>query len=92
MPTSRGCASGPCWPSACGIAWSGARRRTSARYWGSDARGRLGWQPQDSADGWADRVGNLVAEDPVERRYQGGAYPAMEYSRSNPAPAKPFDV
>ena len=47
---------------------------------------------QDSADDAAERVGNIVSPDPVERRYQGGGYPSMEYSRAEPAPAGLFEV
>ena len=62
----------------CVIWGASANART---YWRADARERLQWLPQDSADGYAERVGNILAENPVERRYQGGSYPAAEYSR-----------
>lgn len=64
----------------------------SRTYWRGDARARIGWLPQDSADGYAGRVGNIVPDNPVERRYQGGNYIVMEYSRSEPAPRDPFDM
>ena len=73
----------------CVIWGASANSRT---YWRSDARGRIGWLPEDSADGCADRVGTIVPEDPVERRYQGGSYPAMEFSRGEPAPPGVFEV
>ena len=55
-------------------------------FWRHDARETIGWKPQDSADGFAGRVGNLVSADPVEERYQGGAYAAEEYSRDDAGP------
>jgi uronate dehydrogenase len=67
----------------CVIWGASANSRT---YWRGDARARLGWLPRDSADDHAGKVGNIVAEDPLERRYQGGPYPVMEYSRAEPAP------
>lgn len=52
-------------------------------YWRKDARVLVGWTPQDSADSYAATLLDKVSGDPVAERYQGGAYPAMEYSRGN---------
>lgn len=73
----------------CVIWGASANSRT---YWRSDARARLGWLPQDSADPYAERVGNIVPEDAVERRYQGGGYTIMEYSRTETAKRGLFEV
>ncbi|MFQ3622981.1 MAG: NAD(P)-dependent oxidoreductase [Acetobacteraceae bacterium] len=53
----------------------------SATFWREDDRGRIGWQPCDSADGFASALADKVSADPVEESHQGGAFCAMEYSR-----------
>ena len=74
----------------CRVVWGASAN--SRTFWGEDARGALGWTPQDSADGWAAQLGGVVSNDPVEERYQGGAYTSMEYSRPAPVPANPRDA
>lgn len=64
----------------CAVVWGASANASS--FWGRDAREALGWAPQDSADGFADKVGKLVTDDPVTERYQGGAFTAMGYSRA----------
>ncbi|HEX3346735.1 MAG TPA: NAD(P)-dependent oxidoreductase [Acetobacteraceae bacterium] len=72
----------------CAVIWgASANART---YWHHDARESLGWTPKDSADPFAGQLGSKVSGDPVEERYQGGAYTRIEYSRKEPAPAKLF--
>jgi len=61
------------------IVWGASAN--SRTYWSADGRETIGWAPQDSADGWADRVGNQVDPSPVAQRYQGGFFTAMGYSR-----------
>lgn len=61
-----------------------------AGFWGQDHRDRIGWQPQDSAEAFRARLEGVVSGDPVEERYQGGAYCAIEYSRDRPSPRDPF--
>jgi uronate dehydrogenase len=61
------------------IIWGASNNARS--YWRKDARALIGWQPQDSADGYANAVLGKTSGNPVEERYQGGSYPAMEYSR-----------
>ncbi|MGH7057063.1 MAG: NAD-dependent epimerase/dehydratase family protein [Acetobacteraceae bacterium] len=59
-------------------------------FWGRDGRDAVGWQPKDSADPFiAEQEGN-VSGNPVEERYQGGPYCAIEYSRSEPSPGDIF--
>jgi uronate dehydrogenase len=58
----------------------------SRTYWRRDAREKLGWEPRDSADTYAGQLAGKVSGDPVEERYQGGGYTAIEYSRTTPAP------
>jgi uronate dehydrogenase len=59
-------------------------------FWGSDGRGVIGWEPKDSADPFiAEQAGN-VSGDPVQERYQGGAYCAIGYSRAEPSPRELF--
>ncbi|MBE9604802.1 NAD(P)-dependent oxidoreductase [Acetobacteraceae bacterium H6797] len=65
----------------------------AATYWGKDHRERIGWQPQDSADGARPEVEGIVSGDPVEERYQGGSYTSIEYSRQGGFSAKDaFDL
>lgn len=72
----------------CAVIW-GASANTRT-FWGKDAREKLGWAPQDSADTFAAQLGGKVSGDPVVDRYQGGAYCANEYSRTAPSPANLF--
>ncbi len=70
------------------IVW-GASANARMMWWREDHRERIGWTPQDSADG---RTGQLEGKrsDPVAERYQGGAYCAMGYTRQAPSPAALF--
>lgn len=63
----------------CEVIW-GASNNTRT-FWGRDARDKLGWAPQDSADTYAGQLAGAVSDDPVEEKYQGGAYAATGYSR-----------
>jgi uronate dehydrogenase len=72
----------------CAVIW-GASANTGT-FWGKDAREKLGWAPQDSADTYAAQLGGKISGAPVIERYQGGAYCANEYSRPAPSPAKLF--
>jgi len=70
------------------VVWGASANSRS--FWRTDSRDLVGWTPQDSADPFAGQLEGQVSGDPVEERYQGGAYCAMEYSRSEPSPAKLF--
>jgi uronate dehydrogenase len=61
-------------------------------YWGRDHRDRIGWQPQDTAEAWRDKVGGITSGNPVTERYQGGSYPTMDYTRSSPSPRDAFSL
>ncbi len=61
------------------VIWGASRNPAS--YWGTDHRDRIGWQPEDSAENFRAEVGQIVSDDPVEERYQGGGYCSIEYSR-----------
>ncbi|MFC0410667.1 NAD-dependent epimerase/dehydratase family protein [Roseomonas elaeocarpi] len=60
-----------------------------ATFWGADHRDRIGWQPEDSAESYRDKVGGIHA-DPVSERYQGGGYTASGYSRAQPSAPDAF--
>ena len=60
-------------------------------WWRSDAREALGRAPRDSADPFAGQLAGRISDDPVEERYMGGAFCALDYSRSAPAPGGLFD-
>lgn len=72
------------------VVW-GASRNARMTWWRADHRERLGWQPEDSADGWAGQLEGKRG-DPVAERYQGGAYCTMDYTRQAPSPAALFEV
>jgi uronate dehydrogenase len=69
----------------CSVLW-GASKNARMTWWRDDARQALGWEPVDSADGYAAQLAGAVSGDPVEERYMGGAYCSTEYSRAEPAP------
>ncbi len=71
------------------VVW-GASANQRMTWWRHDHRGRVGWAPQDSADGFAGQLQGLVSGNPVQERYQGGAYCVNGYSRATPAPSDPF--
>ncbi|WP_333671541.1 NAD(P)-dependent oxidoreductase [Elioraea tepidiphila] len=63
----------------CAVIWGASNNARS--FWRKDARDLIGWAPQDSADTFAGQLAGKVSGDPVEERYQGGPFCAMEYSR-----------
>ncbi len=72
----------------CAIIWGCSNN--SRTFWGEDDRARIGWQPQDSADVYANKVMGKVSGDPVIEAYQGGAYTRMDYTRAGGMPGKLF--
>ena len=69
---------------SCVIWGASANART---YWGNDARAAIDWEPLDSADIYADKVGAIVSGNPVIERYQGGGYTVIDRTRADmPAP------
>ncbi len=70
------------------VIWGASNNARS--FWRHDARELLGWVPQDSADAYAGQLAGKVSGDAVEERYQGGGYAAVEYSRTQTAPAALF--
>lgn len=73
----------------CSVVW-GASDNARMTWWRDDARGRLGWAPQDSADPFAGQLGGKVSSDPVQERYMGGGFCAIGYSRDAPPPGELF--
>jgi uronate dehydrogenase len=73
----------------CSVIWGASANSRS--FWRKDTRAKIGWAPVDSADPFAGQLGGKVSDDPVEERYQGGAFCSMEYSRQGGfAPEKLF--
>jgi uronate dehydrogenase len=70
------------------VIW-GASKNTRI-YWGEDARAKLGWLPQDTADVFAGQLAGKISDNPVNERYQGGAYTTFDYTRAAPPPRKLF--
>ena len=68
------------------VIW-GASNNARMTWWRDDARLALGWTPIDSADPFAGQLAAKVSGDPVEERYMGGAFCALDYSRTDPAPS-----
>ncbi len=71
------------------VIW-GASKNSRMTWWGRDNRDRIGWAPEDSADGFALQLEGVVSGNPVQERYQGGAYTVREYSREGFSPSDPF--
>jgi uronate dehydrogenase len=61
-----------------------------ATYWGEDHRERIGWQPQDTAEAYREKVAGKRSAWPVAEHYQGGDYASMDYTRDRPSPRDPF--
>ena len=72
------------------VVWGASRNANT--FWGEDHRDRIGWAPQDSADDFREKVGNIFSGNPVIERYQGGGYTAVGYSRAKPSPRDAFDL
>lgn len=56
---------------ACDIVWGASNN--SRTFWGCDARGKIGWQPANSADDYTAALLGKVTDNPVIERHQGGA-------------------
>ena len=69
---------------ACSVVW-GASNNSRMTWWRDDAREKLGWTPQDSADPFAAQLAGQVSGDPVQERYMGGDFCAIGYSREDEA-------
>ena len=65
----------------CCVIW-GASNNSRMTWWEGDARDLLGWAPQDSADGFEDKVGDKTSGDPVIEAHQGGAFVKMGWTRA----------
>lgn len=53
-----------------------------ASFWSTDDRGRLGWQPRDSAESWRATLQGTHSDDRIAERFQGGAFCALGHDRS----------
>ena len=69
----------------------GASANGRMTWWRDDAREALGWAPVDSADPYTGQLAGKVSGDPVEERYMGGAFCAVRYTRTAPAPQGLFE-
>lgn len=73
----------------CRVVW-GASNNARMTWWRDDGRDAVGWAPRDSADPFAGQLAGNVSGDPIEERYMGGNFCALDYSRSEPPPAGLF--
>ena len=64
----------------CAVVW-GVSKNSRMTWWRDDARALIGWEPQDSADIYADELCAKTSGDPVIETYQGGGYVKMDWSR-----------
>ena len=71
------------------VIW-GTSENARMTWWRHDQRARIGWAPEDSADGFAGQLAGVVSGNPAQERYQGGGYAAVGYSREAPSPADLF--
>ena len=72
----------------CCVIWGASNNGRS--FWRHDARALIGWQPQDSADTYAERVRGRTSGDEVIERYQGGAYARIDHTRATTPPGRLF--
>jgi len=63
-----------------------ASKNSRMTWWRNDTRKKLGWEPQDSADGFTERLTRETSGDEVTERYQGGVFCSLDYSRTVPPP------
>lgn len=70
------------------VIWGASKN--SRGFWGKDGREVIGWEPRDSADPFIPEQAKNVSGDPVEERYQGGRYTAIDYSRTEASPRDLF--
>ena len=75
----------------CSVVW-GASDNARMTWWRDDAREDIGWAAQDSADPYAGQLSGKVSGDPIEERYMGGNFCALDYSREEPAPGGLFET
>jgi uronate dehydrogenase len=74
----------------CTVVW-GASDNARMTWWRDDGRDALGWKPLDSADPFAGQLAGKISDDPIEERYMGGNFCALNYSRTDPPPMHLFD-
>ena len=71
------------------VVW-GVSANARMTWWRHDQRARVGWAPNDTADGFAGQLAGKTSGSEVSERYQGGGYCAPGYSREAPSPAELF--
>ena len=72
-------------PERLAVIW-GASNNSRMTWWRRDGREAIGWAPRDSADSYAAALAGKTSGDPVAERYQGGGFPARDYSRTDREP------
>jgi uronate dehydrogenase len=73
----------------CRVVW-GASANQRMTWWRDDDREAVGWAPLDSADPYSGQLSGTVSDDPIEERYMGGNFCALDYSRAEPPSMKLF--
>jgi len=67
----------------CCVVW-GASDNKRMTWWKDDARAKIGWAPKESADPFTGQMQGKVSGNTVAERHMGGAFCAVEYSRTKP--------
>lgn len=73
----------------CRVVWGVSANTRS--WWRHHALKALGYHPEDNAEIFAAALREQVGEDPIAKRYQGGCFCAMGYTRGDPSPADIFE-
>lgn len=63
-----------------GLAFIWGCSNNKRSFWGTDDRAVVGWEPKDSADGYAEELKGKISDDPIAEMYQGGSFAAMNYT------------
>lgn len=70
------------------VIWGASNNARS--FWGDDSREAIGWEPLDSADGYAGQLKGKLSGNDVVERYQGGAYTVIDRTRKDMPAEKLF--
>jgi uronate dehydrogenase len=54
--------------------------RNTRSWWDNSNAYRLGYEPQDDAEVFAEKLAGVVSEDPIEEAFQGGSFVGREFA------------
>ncbi|MCB8877756.1 NAD-dependent epimerase/dehydratase family protein [Acidisoma silvae] len=70
------------------VIWGASNNSRS--FWRDDGRARIGWQPEDSSDGYIERLDAVVTHDAIAEGLQGGRFVTVDYTREGLPPKDLF--